>query len=262
MKALILKNPLSFNVQKVAHVLAELRRIPLGDAAQAANKNWGLLAEDLGDEEVIRWAEHFNRVGLETCALNKENLVVLPEVEYVGSGSFEPSAIRIRLKKGDSLDLDSSNTLLIAAAALEESTSVTIRKTEGPSAGQKLASMGILLTTGLPIRIGPKKQTVEKKQMKVEPFFVLDIYGAPILRRFRIDARAFDFSLLGNKKQYGSAANFKSLVSEWLTKIPGIAKNHGAEVLYSKRPLGEAHYPSLDHLDRESRWLLSLGSRL
>ena len=58
-----------------------------------------------------------------------------------------------------------------------------------------------------------------------------------------------------------SNGNFKVLVSDFVQEAPQAWRNHGTRVLLENKPLQTMGYESLEDLERESRWLLTLVAR-
>jgi hypothetical protein len=144
---------------------------------------------------------------------------------------------------------------LAAAAAVTETIVTRTEKEEGPSIGEKIASMGILMTTGLPISIGRKKDKVEKVKKTSELKFYLDLFAGG--KRFRVDGQDFDYSCLGPEKQYSVMMNFKSLLKKIAGLSPQAKLNRGAEIILAGRPLREMGYQSLADLEKEEQVLLA-----
>jgi hypothetical protein len=151
--------------------------------------------------------------------------------------------------------------VLVSAAGITLTTTTTKTTKEGPSAAQKILSTGILLTTGLPIKIGGKERVVEKTQQQSELVFYLDLYYGQPLRRRRIDAQHFDYSFLKERKLYFVLGNFKLVLGDLLAAAPAAWRNHGAKVLLEGKPVQTMGYESLADLEREARWLLTLQGR-
>src|SRR5437879_1245077 len=132
----------------LAKALAAARKTPLQDQMVFAKSCWGILAENLSQKEADALAQEFKQSGVETVVCPSSSLVGLPRVEP--ATTIQP--------------LSAAAPVLIAAAAITITSSTTKHVKEGPSAAQKIASAGLMLATGLPIRIGGKERTVDKTQ--------------------------------------------------------------------------------------------------
>ena len=241
--SVILARPEPPEPMALAKALSAVRRTPLQDQINAAKRAWGILAENLTESEGSRFAGALREAGIETAVVPAP--AALPEAQPVKS--FE-SALSDRL-------------ILVAAAGMTVTSTTTKTVKEGPSAGQKILSAGILLSTGLPIKIGGSEHTVEKKQTQSDRVFFLDLLYKDPARRRRIDALHFDYSFLQERKLYQVFANFKLLISDLVQTAPAAWRNYGTKVLLEGKPVQTMGYDSLTDLERETRWLLTLQSK-
>lgn len=258
MPSLLLSKADPFDFAAVAKVLAAFNKIPFIDAVHAAKQGWGILAEEIPEEKALGLKAAFDAAGIETRVIPGRP-ATLPPVQEVASMKFEPPQVTCALRNASSVTITAADVALIAGCILDENRTVRVTKQEGPSTGQRLASGAILLTTGIPVRIGPKKKTVETKQNVSETFYYLDLCTSGTPRRLRVEGHQFDYSCLGAKKQYNIAANFKLLVKEWAALAPQARQSRGTHVLVHDKPISEMGYRSLEDLHRESRWLLSMS---
>jgi hypothetical protein len=86
---------------------------------------------------------------------------------------------------------------------------------------------------------------------------MVDIVFLGPLRRFGIDAREFDYSILGDQQQQGSDANIRLLVRWLLYQMPGIRSNFDTAHLLKT---GEAQLPrySPHGFNETVHWLINL----
>jgi hypothetical protein len=226
----------------LAKALAAARKTPLQDQMVFAKNCWGIVAENLGPEEAKNLGETLKTSGVECMVCPSSSLAALPPAET--TKTFE--------------SLAAAKPALIAAAAITISSTTTKHIKEGPSAAQKIASVGLMMATGIPIKIGGKERTVEKKQTHSDLVFYLDVVYQSPARRLRVDALHFDYSFLKERKLYQLMGNFKLLVGDLVKTSPEAVQNHGTKVLLEGKPLQTMGYNSLADLERESRWLLTL----
>ena len=224
----------------LAKALAAFRKTPVQDQIVPARKGWGIIAEHIGSEEAQRLVEGLRQSGLESKVV--PSLAALPAAQAITR--WETSI--------------PEQPVLMAAAGITVTSTTTKTIQEGPSAGQKILSAGILLTTGLPIKIGGKERTVEKTQQHSDLIFYLDLIYQDPLRRRRIDAQRFDYSFLKERKLYFLMGNFKLLLGDLVQAVPAVWRNHGTRVLLDNKPVQTMGYESLQDLERETRWLLTL----
>ena len=243
--AVILKRHDQRDPLAVAKALAALRKTPLQDQISAAKKGWGIIAQDIVAEEANVLVEGLAACGLESLCLPTASLIQLPPAEP--ARRFEAAL--------------ANHLVLVCAAGITVTSTTTKTTQEGPSAAQKILSTGILLTTGLPIRIGGKTRAVEKTQQHSDLAFYLDLLYEQPLRRRRIDAQHFDYAYLKERKLYYVLGNFKQLVGDLVQSAPEAWRNHGARVLLDNKPMQTMGYESLADMERETRWLLTHQAR-
>jgi hypothetical protein len=238
--SVILSHPEQRDPMGLAKALAAVRRTPLQDQINAAKRAWGILAESLTESDASRLSGVLREAGLETTVAPA--LAAIPAAQP--ASRFEPALTH--------------QLILIAAAGITVTSTTTRTVKEGPSAGQKILSAGILLSTGLPIKIGGRERTVEKKQTLSDRVFYVDLLYKDPVRRRRIDALHFDYSFLKERKLYQIFGNFKLLVGDLVRAAPSAWQSHGTKVLLEGKPLQTMGYDSLADLERETRWLLTL----
>jgi len=229
------------DAMELARILAAVRETPLQDQVLEAKAAWGILGEDLSRSEAEALQHALHSAGLECGIGPMSALVALPAAQVVVRRDALPPV----------------PPTLIAAAALTVTT--TSRSGQrGPSGFQKAASAALMMTTGIPIKVGGRKRSVETTHDQERLVFFADLYyGAPS-KRLRIDASHFDYSCLGGRMLHHAQGNLKILLGDVLESAPDAWTNHGARVLLQGRPIRTMGYGSLDDLERESRWLLTL----
>lgn len=226
----------------LAKALAAARETPVQDQVLAAKKAWGILAEDLPEREARALGQALQSSGVK-CAVGPTGaLAKLP--------AGEPA------RAVDALPDD--EPILVAAAGLTVSTFTTRTEEKGPSAAQKITSAAVMMGTGIPLKIGGRKRTVEKTQEDKSLVFCVDLYYEAPARRLQIDASRFDFSCLEQRMLYQAQGNLKLLLGDLVEAAPGAWLNHGARVLLEGQPMRTMGYGSAEDLEREARWLLTL----
>lgn len=232
----------SHDPMALAKALASVRETPVQDQVLAANKAWGIVAEDLPESEARALGQALRSTGLKCTAGPTAALAKLPEVEPAATVDELPAA----------------HPILISVAGITVTTTTTKTEKHGPSGAQKMASAAIMMSTGIPIRIGGRKRSVEKTQEEQSLVFYADLYYEDPSKRLRIDASHFDFSCLEERMLYLAQGNLKLLIGDLFQAAPGAWMNHGTRVLLEGRPIRMMGYGSLEDLEREARWLLTL----
>ena len=201
---------------------------------------WGIVEQDADEPGARREAQALCAAGLPALAVPANLIEELPAAQVVRA-----------------LGVDSGPAKLLAAAAFTQRQSRVVRVEEGPGAGRRALQLGLSMATGMPLNLfGGGKKEVEKTLSSSELLFYLDVYLSEPPRRLRVNAQDFDFSCLGERKGYDAAGNFRRLLE---SKAPlAAALNVGARGLLDGRPVRELGYESLDDLEREARWLLTL----
>ena len=226
----------------LAKALAAARKTPLQDQMVFSKSCWGIVAENLGQEEVQSLKVSLGPTGIQTIVCPSASLASLPKAE---------TANTLQL-------LSVAKPVLIAAAAVTITSTTTKQVKEGPSTADKVVSAGIFLATGLPNKIGGKERTIEKTQHHSDLAFYLDVLYKNPFRRLRVDAQSFDYSFLKERKLYQVMGNFKLLVGDLVKGTPEAWQNHGTRVLLEGKPIQTMGYGTLADLERETRWLLTL----
>jgi len=240
--AVLLSDRNSKDPVALAKALAAARKTPLQDQMVFAKSCWGILAENLGQEEAQNLKLSLGQAGVQTIVCPNASLVLLPAAEP--AKTIQP--------------LLAAKPVLIAAAAVTVTSTTTKQVKEGPSTAQKVASAGLFLATGLPIKIGGKERTIEKTQHQSDLVFYLDVIYRNPLRCLRVAAEHFDYSFLKERKLYQVMGNFKLVVGDLVKGSPEAWQNHGTRVLLEGKPIQTMGYASLADLERETRWLLTL----
>jgi hypothetical protein len=228
----------------LAKALAQIRQTPLQDQVRVAKNCWGIIASDLDEPAATAVSQKLSAAGFASQAIPTKALSALPDPVAVNRFDALPTA----------------GLVLISAAAVTVTTTTTRTIHQGPSATDKIVSAGILMTTGIPIKFGPKEQNIKKEQTHSDLTFYADfLYSGPS-RRLRVDAQRFDYSFLKERKQYQVLGNFKGLLAEVAKRVPDAWRNQGTRMILEGKPLNQMGYGSLADLDRETLWLSTLQS--
>lgn len=243
--AVILTRPEIAEPLVLGKALAAARKTPLQDQMPAAKGAWGIVAENLDEAHAENLVNELRKSSVECSVILESSLVSIPAAQPLGR--IDPATLE--------------QPFLIAAAGVTVTSTTTRTIKEGPTAGQKMLNTAILLGTGLPIKLGGKERTIEKKQTTSDCIYYLDLIFNEPLRHLRVDAQHFDYSFLKERKLYQVFGNFKLLVEDMVRAAPAALRNHGTKVLLEGKPIQTMGYDSLEDLDREIRWLLTLQKR-
>lgn len=216
----------------LARALAAVRNEPVYDQVLAAKSAWGIVADDLSEEEAKSLGQALGEQGVECAVLRTAVLPRLPGVE--------------RAKTLDTLP--GGRPVLIAVTAITETTTKT----------KSTASARLERTGGRSLNMRAERRPVDMTETEHSLTFYADLYYDDPARRMRIDASAFNFSGLGDRMQFHGQANLKRLLEDLVQAVPEAWMNHGALVLLKGKPIRTIGHRSLADLEREARWLLTL----
>lgn len=255
--ALLLK-PEYLQIPKMAAALARFKKIPLPDAAPMARACWGIVENGLDKEKAEELCARLAEAGLGGLAvpqnLLEEDIAALP----LSKIEFLEGKLRAFLKSGEEKWIEFNSISLLAAAIFKKTTTTLVKTSDGPTAAQQAVNMGLMLATGIPIKVGAKKKETLKAVEQSDLVYYLDLCQLEPACRLRIDAQHFDFSCLKERMDYNIFGNFKTLISQAAQRTPGALKNKGALVILENKPIASMGYESLKDLEKESRWLLTL----
>ncbi|MBI4425319.1 MAG: hypothetical protein HY554_16435 [Elusimicrobia bacterium] len=88
---------------------------------------------------------------------------------------------------------------------------------------------------------------------------LLEILLQSPFRRLRIDAERFDFRCLGRRMNYDARNNLRELARSVCALAPAALRSRGTASLLADRRSEPASYEALEDLEREERWLLTIG---
>jgi hypothetical protein len=256
----LVRSPEGFAPAKVAAVLARRAKAPALDFVASARRAWGLIAESLPAAEADVLAAELTAGGQPALAVPSTLLETPPEPVLVAKAELAGDGFDVVVGRANAAPerLSWARLAALCAGGLEIRTSTTVTETVSAELGEQAVRFGLSMATGLPLMKGAKevKRVVETRDRAL----ILDILFLDPARRLRVDARSFDYSLLGAKMGYGADANFTALVAELAERAPRALRGQGARALLGRRPAGESLYESLEDFEREERWLLTLAA--
>ncbi len=269
--SVLLSRPEQLQPDKIASLLAAFHKVPSLDARRLAKHGWGFLAERLEETRARLLAAQAAQAGVGTLLLEEKEVVSLPPPQNVHMARCAPEGFCFATGS-DSTEKCAAwdRVRLLAAVGLREEVSLTKTVKEGPTQGQKLASLGITLATGISVRLGGKGKEVRKAVKETEFFMYMDLFtaepaegqpGQERLSRLHVNAQAFNFASLGPRKAAGVFANFRTLLQDVAQAAGNIISNKGAKMILSGQPLSPSPYDSQEDYEKECRWLLTLVRR-
>lgn len=258
--AVLVRSPEKFLPTAVASVLAKRAKAPALDFVAPVRRAWGLIAESLPAAAAEALAAELTAAGQAALAAPSSLLEAPPPPVLVAKAEFSGDGFDVVSGRANAAPERLSWTRLSAlcAAGLEVRTTTTVTETAPMEVREKALRLGLSIATGIPM-MGSKKEVKRVVETK-DRALMLDILFLGPARRLRVDARSFDYSLLGPKMGYGAEVNFHALLAELVARAPGALRGKGTRAMLARRPAGESAYESLDDLEREERWLLTLAA--
>ncbi|HEX4049010.1 MAG TPA: hypothetical protein VH309_14290 [Elusimicrobiota bacterium] len=258
--AVLVRSPEKFLPTAVASVLAKRAKAPALDFVAPARRAWGLIAESLPAAEAEALAAELTAAGQAALAAPASLLESLAPPVLAAKAEFSGDGFDLVSGRANAAPERLSWTRLAAlcAAGLEVRTTTTVTETAPMELGEKAVRLGLTMATGIPM-MGSKKEVKRVVETK-DRALMLDLLFLGPARRLRIDARAFDYSLLGARMGYGAETNFSALLEELAARAPAALRGKGTRALMARRPAGESQYESIGDLEREERWLLTLAA--
>ncbi len=255
----LLTDPVGADVGTLAQFFLTERKIPLIDAQRLARHSWGFLGRSLGEPQARVLVHAAESAGIKVYAVADTEIPHLKDPEHAHGVFFEGDRMTLSVGIPSSpRSLDLSNIRLLSVASLRRDAFVTKTTREEVSPGRRIAGLGIMLATGIPVGMGKAKET-QKTVAETEWILFLDIYGDG--GRWRAVPNGFDFSGLGAEKGPVGPDNLRRLFIHLHRRCPTALLNRGARWWLEGRPLNTAGYDELSDVDQESRWLLTLSNR-
>jgi hypothetical protein len=258
--AVLVRSPEKFSASAVAGVLGRRAKVPALDFAAPVRRAWGVAAESLPAADAEGLAAELTAAGQTALAVPFSLLEEPAPPVLVSKAELSSEGFEIVQGRANAVPerLPWTNLSAICAGGIEERSSKTVTETSPVEMGEQAVRLGLTMATGIPLMKSAtqKQRVVETRDRSL----ALDLLFLEPSRRLRVDARAFDFSLLGSKMTYGAETNFLAFVEEMTARAPRALRGKGTRALLSRRPAGESLYESFDDLAREERWLLTLAA--
>lgn len=228
------------------------------DAQRAARHAWGVLAGNLTESEAQAVRADAAAIGLPAVCVPDHRLRPLPDPLPVFGLQTVGSSLRWTSGSPPAPlpPVEAASIRLLSFASVRRDALVTKVVKEHASGARRLAGLGIMLTTGIPVGMGGTTD-VARTVSSTEWIVFLDVLTEG--DRWRMTPERFDFSGLGAEKGMGGPANTRRLLEALRAVAPGALLNRGARTLLASQPLAGAGYDDLEDVDKESRWLLALA---
>lgn len=245
--SVLVARPEDFQPEAVARVLGALRELPWQDALPAAQRCWGIPAEELEKGAAQDLVARLALEKVRAVAIPGNLLEDLPEPVGLQRLDWAADGLRVpRRREGPRIRADEEPERPEPVRVVWERLAV-------------IAAGGFAVEEGSAPRSAAKRAARGKGARADEELsFFVDLLIREPEQRLRIDAQAFDYSLLKERMTYSALENLRAVVAELAQRAPEARLSRGARVLVERRPLREMGYRSREDWERETRWLLAL----
>lgn len=256
--SVVLKDETQLQWGPLGQALATYRHVPAMDTIREAKSCWGILAEKISEGEAKQLQLGMENLKINTLVMPYAHLKALSPAKIVSTMNFSPEGFVVSCSDNSTETILSNQIQVIAVAALSSSITHKTQEKQGSTGVQKILSVGIMLTTGLPIKIGPKDKIVEKTTTNTNLSFVMDIVIKESGERLRIIPDNLNFSFLKDRMVHGAMGNFRVLLTDLVSKAPQARQSRGSRMLLAGQSTSQMGYETLADLEKETRWLSAL----
>jgi hypothetical protein len=240
-----------------APIFVDLLRLIRADATRLCQQESGLLFDNIERGLAEQVAKTLQAQGEDCLVVPAAELLTLERPRPVNSLQFTKAGLALADSAGQELQVGWNEIATLALAQVPVETVQT--KTSSNRLMTKVAigfAVGGLAGAAATAALNPAISTRTVKSSTTHLF--LDLASTDGSLYFRIDARQFDYRVLGDQLQPSNAANILTLTRWLLTYMPTLRTNIDAEGLKATGAtrLGE-HSPH--GLTQVSQWLLNLA---
>lgn len=245
------------SLETFAPVFVDLLGLIKADATHLCQQESGILLDNVEHGLAEQVAKALQAQGEDCFTVAAGEIMALPRPRQVINLQFTKAGLALGNATGDPTQVGWDEVAALAVAHVPVET--TQKKT---SSSALMANVGMGFAVGglggavAMAALNPAINTRTVKSSAMHQF--LDLASGDGSLYFRIDARQFDYSVLGDQLQAGSTANILTLTRWLLTYMPEIKTNLDAEQVKAKgtAPLA-VHSPH--GLEQVSQWLLNLA---
>lgn len=228
------------SLEVFAPLLMEYGRLHKPDATNACGRGGGILADNIEINAAEALAEALRAHGEDCFVVPAAHLVALPRERPIRAARLTRDGVALRDAAGHSESGPWKKGIVLAMAHVSVTTTTTKRS---PS-------------SVVSHRAGPAGGGIATKRSS-DTRTLADMVFLGKLRRYRISAPAFDYSILRDQLQPRSEDNILALVRQFLGAAPHLRTNFDAQQLASS---GETEIPthSTREFDDVVHWLINL----
>jgi hypothetical protein len=251
----ILSQPESYDLQKLADILAPFLSMPRMDVVMQLKRTWGLLHRTQDMNEAQNLQAELNQESIETFILDASEMKEAPSLKVLKEARVEREGLVFKEEDQEkSLSWDSFG--LMCAGQVLAMTQVKKRTIGDAKVARRVAETGLTPLTALRISHArlKGKEVVEKK---TSTSFLLDLIAADDSESIRILGESFNYSCLKERMGYNVPMNFKNLYTDISKLLPSVIKNQGAWAMEAD-DMAKMRYTDVSHYENEKRWLMQL----
>jgi hypothetical protein len=251
-------------LEPFAQILMDCAGMMKADATAACAHGRGILVVGIAPEEADATARALHEVGEKCWALPVHDLVAVPRAKPVHSAHLHRSGLTGVDAAGHEESHEWAEAVALAlghvtvrATHVEVGSKSPLARDENVYRLAAATGAGGFQVAGLLGAAGAMpvpQRSVEEKEAHT---FLEIAFGTPP-QRFRVDARQFDYSLLGDQLQNSSEVNLRTLARWLIHAAPHVRTNFDAQALMQTGQTKLRDYPSHE-FDEEVRWLVNLA---
>lgn len=254
----VLKNPDSFDLQRLADALASSLSVLKVDAVMHLKNFWGLLhkTQEIGRAQELQ--EKLWQEGVETFVLSTSEIKQLPAVKVLKQAFLEEHGLAFE-EEGQKRILPWNSFVLVCAGQVIEIETVKKRTVGNGHYAKHLVTTGVSFVSAVRISADrlKGKEVIEKKTGET---FLLDLIAGENSESIRIVGNSFNYSCLGDRMGYNVLMNFKSLYKDISKFLTNVVKNQGVRAIDTD-DMAKMKYTSENSYENEMLWLMQLIGR-
>lgn len=250
-----LSHPESFDLQRLADVLAPFLSMPRLDVVMQLKRTWGLLHNTGDMNEAQQFQADLSHEGIESFILNASEMKEVPSLKVLKEARVESVGLVLEEENQEkSLPWDSFG--LMCAGQVLATTQVKKRAIGDAKVARRMAETGLTPLTAVRISHArlKGKEVIEKK---TSTSFLLDLIAFDDSESIRILGESFNYSYLKERMGYNAPMNFRNLYTDISKLLPTVIKNQGARAMEAN-DMSKMRYTDMSHFENERRWLMQL----
>jgi hypothetical protein len=245
--------PIDFTT--VATILVQSGGLVQADATRLARQARGILMENLSEAEARQIGQALVEQGLAVFGVRQTDLPELSHPEPLHNADCRSEGFVTQDQFGHQTRHAWSEIAVIACGRWRE----TQEKLERVSTSSGAADVAMVALVGVPGLALGTSTTIRHRTVESRPL-VVDLFLREPPGHYRIDSQHFNYDYLGDRREPGSAANFRLLVNDLLTHATQSRVNDAARAA-AAGDLSVVNYAQRQMFENECRWHLYQARR-